>query len=362
MAGEGQSAAAAVRHRRATTPGAGAEAGEHRNRLATAFDALERLPAAAAPRDRLLRSLREANPVQNEVVAAIESDPALTIAFLGMANRSRKARRQVTDVREAVAALPAPGVAFLATRVPAVGLFERAGTWGASAQEFRIHAVAAQAVADRLATKIGYPCHGRLRASVLLHDIGKLVLGHAYAEYAALAARPDRTPEARLAEERREFGIDHAAVGAVAARRLGLPQAVARAIQEHHGLSANPEAQIVRLADALAHYWSGDAVEPAQLTDLAASLGLSSEFLDSLLCDLPYARAADASFAEPSPLSRREREVLRLLSDGKQYKVIAAELGLATSTVRTHLHNLYSKIGVADRAQAVLTASKRGWL
>ena len=44
------------------------------------------------------------------------------------------------------------------------------------------------------------------------------------------------------------------------------------------------------------------------------------------------------------------------------YKQIAQELSLSVSTVRTHLHNVYRKIGAVDRAQAVLLARDRGWL
>jgi DNA-binding NarL/FixJ family response regulator len=36
--------------------------------------------------------------------------------------------------------------------------------------------------------------------------------------------------------------------------------------------------------------------------------------------------------------------------------------GLSPSTIRTHLHNIYRKLGVANRAQVVLFASGRGWL
>jgi len=54
--------------------------------------------------------------------------------------------------------------------------------------------------------------------------------------------------------------------------------------------------------------------------------------------------------------------VLRELSRGKVYKQIGAELGLAASTVRSHLHRVYEKLGVADRAQAVLRATEMGWI
>jgi len=54
--------------------------------------------------------------------------------------------------------------------------------------------------------------------------------------------------------------------------------------------------------------------------------------------------------------------VLCLLAQGKVYKQIAQDLGLSTSTVRTHLHNVYRKLDAHDRARAVLIATERGWL
>jgi DNA-binding CsgD family transcriptional regulator len=64
----------------------------------------------------------------------------------------------------------------------------------------------------------------------------------------------------------------------------------------------------------------------------------------------------------PCPLTSRETEILICLADGKVYKEIALELSLTTSTVRSHLHHIYHKLGVADRAQAVLLATRRGWI
>ena len=64
----------------------------------------------------------------------------------------------------------------------------------------------------------------------------------------------------------------------------------------------------------------------------------------------------------PSPLSDRETDALRQLAAGKVYKDIAQDLGVATSTVRTHLHSVYVKLEVADRAQAVLRGREMGWI
>ncbi len=64
----------------------------------------------------------------------------------------------------------------------------------------------------------------------------------------------------------------------------------------------------------------------------------------------------------PCPLSARELDVLRHLAEGKVYKQIAADLDLSASTVRSHLHNVYGKLGALDRAQAVLMATDQGWI
>lgn len=53
----------------------------------------------------------------------------------------------------------------------------------------------------------------------------------------------------------------------------------------------------------------------------------------------------------PEPLSDRERTVLRLLSAGASNKAIARELGLSVNTVKTHVRNVYAKLGVRSRAR-----------
>ena len=58
----------------------------------------------------------------------------------------------------------------------------------------------------------------------------------------------------------------------------------------------------------------------------------------------------------PEPLSERELEVLRLLASGATNKEIAARLVIAEGTVKNHVTNILSKLGVSDRTQAALKA------
>jgi len=70
----------------------------------------------------------------------------------------------------------------------------------------------------------------------------------------------------------------------------------------------------------------------------------------------------EAGPQEPNPMTEREYEVVRLLATGKTYKQVAGALGVSQSTVRNHLHNVYSKLGVIDRAQAVIVCRENGWI
>ena len=62
------------------------------------------------------------------------------------------------------------------------------------------------------------------------------------------------------------------------------------------------------------------------------------------------------------PLSQRELEVLELVAAGKTNREAAARLFITEATVKTHLLNIYSKLGVSDRAAAVAEAFNRGLL
>jgi two-component system, NarL family, nitrate/nitrite response regulator NarL len=67
--------------------------------------------------------------------------------------------------------------------------------------------------------------------------------------------------------------------------------------------------------------------------------------------------------AESRPaLTPREAEVLQMIAEGMSAPGIAQRLHLSTTTVKTHLHTLYEKLGVSDRAAAVAEGMRRGLL
>jgi putative nucleotidyltransferase with HDIG domain len=335
----------------------------HGRRLTRAFEALEAFPALAASRDRVLEVVRTERPSVGDVAAAVESDVALVITVLRIANRMAGDRAgRIATLPAAVEILTPSGVDALVSRSTTFDFFERTPVWDAAPERFRLHAVATQRAADRLARARGYADRDELLASTLLHDIGKLVLVHAYPGYPGQVHGDARTAEDRMHRERRELGVDHALVGGVLARRWGLPSRLAASIEAHHSDDPPIEAAYIRLADMLAHYVQGSHVDSGQLLRVTRMVGLETSELRQVLYELPYSSSSEPRRVEPSPLSAREEEVLRRLAEGKVYKQIALELSLSTSTVRTHLHNTYGKLGAVDRAQAVLLATSRGWL
>jgi putative nucleotidyltransferase with HDIG domain len=336
----------------------------HGRRLTAAFDALEGYPVLVESRNRVLRLFEDGEPPTADVVSAVESDVALAVTVLRVANQvDGQTTGRVESAVSGVEVLSPRTVLAIASRARTFDFFERSGVWQGVPERFRLHAVATQRVADRIAREIGHEARDRLMVTSLLHDIGKLVLVHAYPGYPDQVHGDARTPEERIQRERRELGVDHALVGGVLARRWGLPRAVASVIERHHAEDADGEAALVSLADMLAHYVQGGSVTPSELLRTARTLGVSPAVLRTVMYELPMPVSSDRPRrVDPCPLSAREVDVLRRLARGMVYKQIAGELGLSTSTVRTHLHNVYGKLGAMDRAQAVLMATERGWI
>jgi putative nucleotidyltransferase with HDIG domain len=348
----------------ATNSGVGRPSEGHGRRLTAAFEALEAFPVLAESRTRVLRVVGESQPPIGEIVEAIESDVALVAAVLRVANGASSPRRgKIASVRDAVELLGCERVEQLARQAQTFDFFERSPGWDLMPERFRLHAVATQAAADKLARETRYENRDALLTAALLHDIGKLVLVQSYPAYPEQIHGDATTPGERVHRERLELGVDHAVVGGVLARRWGLPDSLASAIERHHSDESEDLAAMVRLADMLAHYGHGEAIDRNELIAAGEALELSPDALRGLMYEFPYLGESNGRrHIDPCPLSKRELDVLRKLAEGKVYKQIAGELDLSTSTVRTHLHNTYAKLGAADRAQAVLTATSRGWI
>jgi DNA-binding CsgD family transcriptional regulator len=162
--------------------------------------------------------------------------------------------------------------------------------------------------------------------------------------------RKTLTPEfaARLLESRGHLDVT-ALLGEVRAPTLVLHARgdVVAPIEEGHILAAGiPGAQFVEL-DSKNHILLEN--EPAW-----------ERFCDEVLefMGQPAPREGHTAFASLSP---REREVLRLITEGLGNAAIAERLSISEKTVRNHVSNLFDKLGVWTRAQAIVFAMERGF-
>ncbi|ACB75778.1 response regulator [Opitutus terrae] len=119
----------------------------------------------------------------------------------------------------------------------------------------------------------------------------------------------------------------------------------------------------------LSNYGSGDEVSAALQAGASGFIGKDTA-LAELLDAIRKIRAGDQVVPSEvarrlasritSHLSTRELEVLALIGRGLSNKEIGAALNVVESTVKVHVTNILSKLGVADRTQAVLAGVKRG--
>ena len=101
--------------------------------------------------------------------------------------------------------------------------------------------------------------------------------------------------------------------------------------------------------------------EPAELAEAIRKVHRGESILHpNIAARLMQDVAAATPRAHRTDLTRRELEVLRLIAQGMSNRQIASELSVAEKTVKTHVSNVLSKLGVADRTQAALYAVQHG--
>jgi LuxR family maltose regulon positive regulatory protein len=152
-------------------------------------------------------------------------------------------------------------------------------------------------------------------------------------------------------------------------------RALALSAQGHTEQALPPLVRALSLAEpgGYVRTFADEGTPIAQLLTLVKARGMAPEeaYVDKLLAAIgfeerpgqPAARPRQAStFPLIEPLSERELEVLSLVAAGLSNREIAAKLVIAEGTVKKHLHNIFGKLNVRSRTQAVMRASELGLL
>jgi DNA-binding NarL/FixJ family response regulator len=93
------------------------------------------------------------------------------------------------------------------------------------------------------------------------------------------------------------------------------------------------------------------------LTDAIHEILEGRAVLDPRVTQGVFGRLTDK---DPTALTDRELDVLRQISQGQSTKEVAAQLYLSDETIKTHLKNIFRKLGVHDRAEAIAEAFRKG--
>ena len=86
-----------------------------------------------------------------------------------------------------------------------------------------------------------------------------------------------------------------------------------------------------------------------------------SPAIASIALNIIRDKSCQSSTPESFALTERELEVLALLAEAKSYKAIAEVLNISEKTVRNHIHNIYGKIQVSSKAEAIKLALENNW-
>lgn len=126
-------------------------------------------------------------------------------------------------------------------------------------------------------------------------------------------------------------------------------------------ISASPQpAEIYTALEAGAAGYLAKDCPAREICDAIAAVARGEEILGA---SIQPALASEIRLRAVGPreyLTEREHEVLVLIADGMSAPEIARRLTIGTATVKTHLHHIYERLGVRERAEAVATAMRRG--
>ncbi len=126
------------------------------------------------------------------------------------------------------------------------------------------------------------------------------------------------------------------------------------------------EQYIYALIDAGAAGYLLKTTDGTALADAVQRIGQGETVLSQEITEKIVERIASGGSVGPQPgsepLSEREREVLALAAQGASNRAIADELELSVRTVHAHIRNIFAKLGVASRTEAVMTGVRQGWL
>lgn len=182
-----------------------------------------------------------------------------------------------------------------------------------------------------------------------------------------LASQPDLAVVAEAASAEEALAVLHSTEADVVLADLRMPGlggiGLIHAVAEHH---PGTEVLVLTTYDTDDDLWPAlQAGARGYLLKDAGRQALFAAVRATAAGQPSYSPSVERRVVQPVPepvLSDRELQVLRLVTEGRTNRQIAAALFIGEATVKTHLKHLFIKLGASDRAAAVASGYQRGLL
>ncbi|MFZ5426936.1 MAG: HDOD domain-containing protein [Thermodesulfobacteriota bacterium] len=283
---------------------------ESTEKIRKLVEGVRQLPSAPASASRIISIATQDAPDFQELVSAVEQDPAVSMRVLRLANTAGFNRSErVEDIRQAAMLLGTDSLCSAALCVCVRdGLFGAFDSGDPFVRQYWRHSLACACASRMLAGYLDPRRSGAAFAAGLLHDCGRLALLSAVPDAYGQVMADDFLTGFRLVRREQEIlGADHCLAGKWLLERWGLPEPFVEAAWTHHqplgallgqGGQVSP-GLIVAMADRLSHEAMGvapGASRDASLTGAAEALGLDAPVVfEAVLSGLGAEFAARAS-------------------------------------------------------------------
>ncbi|MFT4542768.1 MAG: HD-like signal output (HDOD) protein [Planctomycetota bacterium] len=227
--------------------------------LETRLKNLETLPAVPAALAKLVSLLNETEPDSAEVEAMVEADQAVSLAVLRMANSAALGgQEKLSSIGEAVRRLGTRNLMKVAiTHLAGAALNGSGKGYGLVGKQPWEGAVGGGIAAEVVATTLAPATTidpGVAFTAGLLRDCGKLAMDHLVGVEQLKGCMLDRSAGDQIALENKEYGFDHAELGALLAKHWGLSEDLQDAIRYHHAPPSDGSetlAEVIYIAEIL---------------------------------------------------------------------------------------------------------------
>lgn len=203
---------------------------------------IDKLPAFSSTVSKIMMLANNPKASPGDLIQAISLDPLMTTKVLGLINSAYfSMREKVVSLKRAVIMLGFNTIKNVAIGSAVVSSIKMRNNYRwYTGDQFWEHCLGVGIGAKIIASKTGVSAQDQDEYFIagLLHDIGKVVfIQHHPDEHAALYGADVEPGVSKNILEEREFGIDHAELGGLVAKKWDLPPSLIESIKSHHSLA-----------------------------------------------------------------------------------------------------------------------------